>query len=341
MLKVAVVILNWNGKKLLEKFLPSIIQFTNKKIADIIVADNDSTDGSVEFIDLNYPQISIIKLEENYGYANGYNKALQLLQHEYYVLLNSDVEVTSNWLDPLIAFLENNKDIAAVQPKVLAQRNKLYFEYAGASGGFIDKLGYPFCRGRIFNEVEKDNNQYDTPIDIFWATGACLIIRSSDYWNTGGLDASFFAHMEEIDLCWRLNARGRRLVCLPESTVYHVGGATLQEESPRKTFLNFRNNLLMLYKNMTDSDFSKIYKQRRLLDYVAALQFAISGKTKNAKSILKAHKEFKRIYKSYTTARDTNINEVSGLPINTIYPKSILVDFYLKRKKTFSDLKWF
>lgn len=340
MKKIAVVILNWNGKNLLEKFLPSVVSFTNHEIADIIIADNNSTDDSVQFLNVHYPNLQIIKLAENYGYADGYNKALEFLKNEYYVLLNSDVEVTENWLDPLYSYIEQNKNVAALQPKVLAQRNKEYFEYAGACGGYIDKLGYPFCRGRIFSEVEKDSNQYDTPIDIFWATGACLLIRSSDYWDAGGLDASFFAHMEEIDLCWRLNARGRKLMCLPQSTVYHVGGATLQEESPRKTHLNFRNNLLMLYKNLPEQKFNKIYRIRKLLDYLAALQMLISGKKLNASTILKSHREFNAIKQSYSKDRDDNIRKTIKSTINTIYPRSILSDFYLKRRKQFSDLKW-
>lgn len=340
MKKVAVVILNWNGRKLLEEFLPSVVNFTNTEIADIIIADNNSTDDSVEFLSSYYPTLEVIALPQNYGYADGYNKTLKLINHEYYVLLNSDVEVTANWLDPLYQYIEQHTDVAAIQPKVLAQRNKSCFEYAGAAGGFIDKLGYPFCRGRIFNQVEKDTDQYNTPLEIFWATGACLFIRSSDYWNAGGLDASFFAHMEEIDLCWRLNARGRKLVCLPESTVYHVGGATLQEESPRKTFLNFRNNLLMLYKNLSENKFKRIYTQRKALDYLAALQFLISGKKTNASAILKAHREFRVIQKEYVKERDNNLQRTTNSPIKTIYQGSILYDFYLKKRKIFSDLKW-
>lgn len=340
MKKVAVVILNWNGRKLLEEFLPSVANFTNTEIADIIIADNNSTDDSVEFLSSYYPTLEVIALPQNYGYADGYNKTLKLLNHEYYVLLNSDVEVTANWIDPLYQYIEQHTDVAAIQPKVLAQRNKSCFEYAGAAGGFIDKLGYPFCRGRIFNQVEKDTDQYNTPLEIFWATGACLFIRSSDYWNAGGLDASFFAHMEEIDLCWRLNARGRKLVCLPESTVYHVGGATLQEESPRKTFLNFRNNLLMLYKNLSENEFKRIYTQRKALDYLAALQFLISGKRPNASAILKAHREFRVIQKEYVKERDNNLQRTTNSPIKTIYQGSILYDFYLKKRKIFSDLKW-
>lgn len=340
MKKVAVVILNWNGRKLLEEFLPSVVNFTNTEIADIIIADNNSTDDSIEFLSSYYPTLEVIALPQNYGYADGYNKTLKLLNHEYYVLLNSDVEVTANWLDPLYQYIEQHTDVTAIQPKVLAQRNKSSFEYAGAAGGFIDKLGYPFCRGRIFNQVEKDTDQYNIPLEIFWATGACLFIRSSDYWNAGGLDASFFAHMEEIDLCWRLNARGRKLVCLPESTVYHVGGATLQEESPRKTFLNFRNNLLMLYKNLSENEFKRIYTQRKALDYLAALQFLISSKRPNASAILKAHREFRVIQKEYVKERDNNLQRTTNSPIKTIYQGSILYDFYLKKRKIFSDLKW-
>lgn len=340
MKKVAVVILNWNGKELLEKFLPSVIQYTDLNIADIIVADNNSTDPSLEFLKSSYPQIDRIELPLNYGFAEGYNQALKQIDHEYYVLLNSDVEVTPNWLTPMLEYLEDHPNTAAIQPKILAYRNKSNFEYAGASGGFIDKLGYPFCRGRIFGEVETDKHQYDNPINIFWATGACMLIRSKNYWSAGALDASFFAHMEEIDLCWRLNARGHKLVCIPQSTVYHVGGATLNEESPRKTFLNFRNNLVMLYKNLPESEFQKIYQIRRALDYLAAIQMTISGKLANAKAIVKAHKEFKAIKNNYTEIRNSNLKEAVVSSIESIYPRSILKAFYIKGKKKFSNLDW-
>lgn len=340
MKKVAVVILNWNGKKLLEQFLPSIIQHTDTNLAEIIVADNNSDDDSCIFIEQSYPQINIIRLSENYGYAGGYNKALEKLNNEYYVLLNSDVEVTSNWLQPLVEYLDNNAGTAGVQPKILSQRNKKLFEYAGACGGFIDKWGYPFCRGRIFDCIESDHSQYDIPIDILWASGACLVIRSSDFWNIGGFDAIFFAHMEEIDLCWRLNAKGRKLVCIPQSVVFHVGGATLNEESPKKTFLNFRNNLLMVYKNTTDKEFKKIYRYRKILDYLAAVQFLLVNKKKNAKAIIEAHQDFKKIKPKYQTEKDKNINIQEIKNILTIYNKSILINFFLKRINKFSDLKW-
>lgn len=340
MKKVAVVILNWNGEKLLKTFLPSVTKYTCNQLADIVVADNASTDNSVLFVKENYPNISIIQLSENYGFAEGYNQALKLIDNQYYVLLNSDVEVTENWLEPLVAFMDENNDVASVQPKLLAQHNKEYFEYAGAAGGFIDKYGYPFCRGRIFDCVEKDSHQYDNQIDVFWTTGACMLIRASEFCEAGGFDSSFFAHMEEIDLCWRLNARGKRLVCLPTSTAYHVGGATLNEESPRKTFLNFRNNLLMLYKNLSDKEFRKIYRVRIILDNLAAALFVLKAAPQNAKAIRDAHSEFRKIKKNYTRIKDENIVKQTTKEIETILPKSILWQFHVKRLKKFSSLIW-
>ena len=338
MKKVSVVILNWNGKKLLEQFLPSVIEYTNSDIADIIVADNNSSDDSTSFLKRQYPQIKLIELSENYGFAEGYNQALSRIDSEYLILLNSDVEVTKDWLSPMVKYLDQNKDVAAIQPKILAQLNKAYFEYAGASGGFIDKYGYPFCRGRIFDVVEIDNNQYNTPIDVFWASGACMLIRSKDFFEVGGLDATFFAHMEEIDLCWRLNARGRRIVCLPQSVVYHVGGATLNQESPKKTFLNFRNNLLMLYKNLPDRSLQKVMAIRFVLDYLAAFQLLLTGKRENSKAVLKAHSEFKRIKKDYLDKRINNLSQMSNERMEIIYPKSILWDFYIRGRKLFKEL---
>ena len=338
MKKVSVVILNWNGKKLLQEFLPSVIRYTTHPDIEIVVADNGSTDDSLIFLQTQYSQVKCIKLSDNYGFADGYNRALKKVDAEYFVLLNSDVEVTEGWLLPIIEYLDTNKDVAAAQPKILAQRNKSYFEYAGASGGFIDKYGYPFCRGRIFNRVEEDLHQYDSPTDILWATGACLIIRSVDFFEVGGFDASFFAHMEEIDLCWRLNCRGRRVVCLPFSTVYHVGAATLKKESPRKTFLNFRNNLLMLYKNLPQESLKRVMIIRLILDYIAAFQFAITGKYANAKEVIRAHKDFYENRKAYRQARQENLRKRTVLSIKTIYPKSILSAYHLKRIRVFSKL---
>lgn len=340
MKKIAIVILNWNGKKLLEEFLPTVVRHSSFPDVEIVVADNGSTDDSLSFLETAYPQISLIRLPENYGFAGGYNIALKEVNAEYFVILNSDVEVTENWLKTTISFLDENADIAAVQPKILAQRNNASFEYAGAAGGFLDKYGYPFCRGRIFQKIEEDHHQYDTPIDILWATGACLIIRSVDFFEVGGFDSSFFAHMEEIDLCWRLNSRGRRIVCLPSSVVYHVGAATLRKENPRKTFLNFRNNLIMLYKNLPQDNLKRVMTIRLILDYIAAFQFAITGKYANAKEVVRAHKDFYNNRKMYRTARNENLEKMIVEYPATIYPKSILAAYYLRGIKLFSSLKF-
>ena len=245
--KVAIVILNWNGRKMLEKYLPSVMQYSRDE-ATVYVADNASTDDSLEFMRKHYPEVKLIVLEKNWGFAEGYNKALAQIEAEYYLLLNSDIEVTHHWLTPMIEYLDAHQDVAACQPKLLSIFDKDQFEYAGASGGYLDAFGYPFCRGRIFETVEADNGQYDDVADILWATGAALMIRSKDYWDVKGLDARFFAHNEEIDMCWRLRIKGRRIVCIPDSRAYHVGGGTLPKGNPMKTYLNFRNNLTMLYK---------------------------------------------------------------------------------------------
>lgn len=338
MKKIAIVILNWNGRGLLEKFLPSVIRYSTHSDIEIVVADNGSTDDSLEFIKQAYPQITRIALAENYGFADGYNRALQMVQSDYFVILNSDVEVAENWLVPAIDFLDSNEDVVAVQPKILAQRNKQNFEYAGASGGFLDKYGYPFCRGRIFQRVERDNGQYNTPIDILWATGACLIIRSQEFFDAGGFDSSFFAHMEEIDLCWRLNNRGKRIVCLPSSVVYHVGAATLKKENPRKTFLNFRNNLIMLYKNLPQKDLKRVMTIRLILDYIAAIQFALTGKYSNAKEVVRAHKDFYDNRRMYRAVRKDNLEKTITPYPKAIYQKSILSAYYLRGVRVFSKL---
>jgi GT2 family glycosyltransferase len=338
MKKTAVVILNWNGRKLLEQFLPSVAEYTSREDIEIVVADNYSTDNSVDFLEKKYPAVKLILLDKNYGFAEGYNRALSQLEADYFVLLNSDVEVTEDWLYPLIDYLDENKEVVAVQPKILAQRSKEKFEYAGAAGGFLDKYGYPFCRGRIFGVVEEDKGQYDVIRDIFWASGACMLIRSKAYFDCGGLDASFFAHMEEIDLCWRLWSRGHKLVCLPSSVVYHVGGATLNEESPHKTFLNFRNNLLMLYKNLPEHSLKSILRVRWFLDYLAALHLVLKGKFSNAKAVIRAYKEFKRIKFDYNTARSENLKKTIVSNIGVMYTKSILAGFYFKGKKIFSKI---
>lgn len=335
--KVAVVILNWNGKALMEEFLPSVMSNTPREWAEVIVADNGSTDNSVLMLKEKYPDIGIIQLDKNYGFAEGYNLAISHIDNEYTVLLNSDVEVTPDWLKAPITILDADSGIACAQPKIRAQRNRAYFEYAGAAGGYLDLYGYPYCRGRIFNVIEKDEGQYNSTVDILWATGACLFIRTAVYKEVGGLDTGFFAHQEEIDMCWRLRSRGYRLVCTPESVVYHVGGATLNTESPHKTFLNFRNNLLMIYKNLPEKDLAYVMRARFWLDYIAAAKFLLSGHFSNAKAICKARQEFNRLRDSYTLLRNENLAKTALPVIPELLRSSLIISFYLKGKKYFTD----
>lgn len=336
--KVAVVILNWNGQALMEEFLPSVIAHTPSDLADIIVADNGSTDQSISMLKEKFPSVGIILLDKNYGFAEGYNQALKQIEHPYTVLLNSDVEVTPGWLNAPLAAMESDSQIAGVQPKILAQRNKAYFEYAGAAGGFLDRYGYPYCRGRVLHIIEKDHGQYDTEADLLWATGACLFIRTNLYKEVGGLDAGFFAHQEEIDLCWRLRSRGYRLVCTPSSIVYHVGGATLSVESPRKTFLNFRNNLLMLYKNLPEKELKHVMRCRFWLDYIAALKFFLSGHYPNARAVYEARKAFYALKPSYEAVRKENLNKTTLHEIPELRKGSLICAFYLQGKKKYPQL---
>ena len=332
MKKIAVVILIWNGKKWLEKFLPSIVEHNNNELSEIIVADNASTDDSLTFISANYPTIRTIILEENFGFTGGYNKSLAQLNHEYFVLLNSDIEVTANWIEPVLLLMEQNKNIAACQPKILNYNNKKYFEYAGASGGQIDYLGYPFCRGRIMDTLEEDKGQYNEARQVFWATGACMFVRSEVYKTLGGLDENFFAHMEEIDLCWRMQNAGYEVWVEPKATVYHVGGGTLQADNPRKTFYNFRNNLFMILKNETI--FKAILKIsiRLILDGVAGVRFFIQGKFAHVWAIIKAHFAF------YFNSLSYLKNRSQKQKINTIYNKSIIWQYFINGKKKYQDL---
>lgn len=336
--KVAVVILNWNGAKLMEEFLPSVMDYSPAELAEVIVADNGSTDASVDMLKEKFPAVRIIQLDKNYGFAEGYNQALKQIDNEYTVLLNSDVEVTPGWLDAPLAAMEADSTIVAAQPKIRAQRNKDYFEYAGAAGGYMDIYGYPYCRGRLLHVVEKDEGQYDTPTDILWATGACLFIRTTIYKEVGGLDAGFFAHQEEIDMCWRLRSRGYRLVCTPQSVVYHVGGATLQVESPRKTFLNFRNNLLMLYKNLPEKDLKHVMRARFWLDYIAATKFLLCGHVQNAKAVYEARKAFFDMKPEYAEKRRENLAKTTLGTIPELINDSLIIGFYLKGKKKFADI---
>lgn len=338
--KIAVVILNWNGSEMLRTFLPSVIEHSAADgDVEICVADNASTDDSVALLETDFPSVRIIRLEKNYGFADGYNFALQQVEAEYVVLLNSDVAVEPRWLQPLAAYMDVHPEVAACQPKIRSWRDKAYFEYAGASGGFLDAYGYPFCRGRIFSSVEKDDGQYDAPIPVFWATGAALFIRLKDYRDAGGLDGRFFAHMEEIDLCWRLRARGRGIVCVPQSTVFHVGGATLKKENPRKTFLNFRNNLIMLYKNLPADQLVPVMRVRMVLDYVAALAFVLKGQLPNARAVLAARREYAAVRNDFKASRDENMQKTILHSIPEQIKSSILVQFYAKGRKSFSSLK--
>lgn len=336
--KIAVVILNWNGCDMLRSFLPSVVLHSEADGGVVYVADNGSTDASVEMLRQEFPSVRLILLTENSGFADGYNLALQQVSAEYVVLLNSDVEVTEHWITPLVAYMDAHPEVAACQPKIRSWHHKELFEYAGASGGFLDHYGYPFCRGRIMGEVEKDKGQYDTVIPIFWATGAALFIRLKDYQEVGGLDGRFFAHMEEIDLCWRLRARGRLLVCVPQSTVYHVGGATLKKENPRKTFLNFRNNLVMLYKNLPQEELVSVMRVRMVLDYIAALTFLLKGQISNALAVINARRSFCSLCFSFSEARKDNLKKTTLSIIPERIKSSILVQFYFHGKKNFSRL---
>lgn len=328
MKKIAVVILNWNGKKLLEKFLPSIIRHSDE--ASIYVADNASTDHSIQFIKSNFPTISIIQNKENFGFAKGYNQALQQIEEEIYCLLNSDVEVTQNWLTPILSIFENEPSIGIIQPKILDYKNKVMFEYAGAAGGFIDKYGYPFCRGRIFDSIEKDLGQYDDEKEIFWASGACFFIRKDVYRRLNGFDNDFFAHQEEIDLCWRAFNLGYKAKYTPKSVIYHVGGATLEEGNPKKTFLNFRNSLFMLTKNLPENKLISVIFTRLILDGIAGIQFLSKGKFKHCFAIIKAHFSF------YSSLNRMLKKRSKSQSLNYFYIKSIVFTYFVKKDTIFN-----
>jgi GT2 family glycosyltransferase len=334
----AIVILNWNGEKYLEQFLPILIENTSLSNVEIVVADNASTDSSLSILKDKFPTIKTIALDKNYGFAGGYNKALAQVDADYYVLLNSDVEVTANWLQPLIDYMEEHEDVAACQPKILSYSKRTHFEHAGAAGGFIDRFGFPFCRGRVIGFAEEDKGQYDTITEVFWATGACLVARANTFWKVGGLDDEFFAHMEEIDFCWRLKSRGYHIVCVPESVVYHIGGGTLNVESPHKTYLNFRNNLLMLYKNLPNKLLEKTLFWRFIFDYSAAFQLFITGKPANARSVFEARNDFKKMRPDFEEKRKENILYATTDNESDIFQKSIVVEYYLKANKTYKSL---
>lgn len=326
-MKIAVVILNWNGKKLLETFLPKVIEFSPE--ATVYVVDNASTDDSIEYVAKYFSAVKIIKNNGNYGFAMGYNVALQNVEEPYYCLLNSDVEVTQNWLQPVLQIFESKNDVAIIQPKILDYKNKKYFEYAGAAGGFIDQYGYPYCRGRIFDAVEEDCGQYNNATPIFWASGACFFVRKDVFRALNGFDQDFFAHQEEIDLCWRAFNKNYTIVYEPNATIYHVGGATLNEGNPQKTFLNFRNSLLMLLKNLPKNKLFSVIFIRLLLDGLAGIQFILKGKFKHCWAIVKAH-----FYFYHLIAVNLKKRDVLQRP-NYYTTKSIVYDYFIKGDKNF------
>ncbi|HNT50862.1 MAG TPA: glycosyltransferase family 2 protein [Cyclobacteriaceae bacterium] len=337
MIETAVVILNYNGKHFLQKFLPGVI--THSGSAKIIVADNASTDDSVHFLKENFSnQVQILQLDSNTGYCGGYNNALKQIQAEYYVLLNSDVEVTPGWIDPVIKLFKQDASIAAAQPKILSYHTRNEFEYAGAAGGFIDSFGYPFCRGRIFNTFEKDTGQYNDTRPVFWATGACLFIRSKIFHQHGGFDKDFFAHMEEIDLCWRIQRSGLKVFYAGNSHVYHVGGGTLSKANPRKTYFNFRNGLSLLIKNLPERQLYWKIPIRLILDWLAATNFLLAGLPADAWAVIKAHGSFiKNLRLDY---RKRTVLPVPINQINTIFSGLLPASFYLKGKRHFSDFRF-
>ena len=334
-MKVAVVILNYNGRKFLEEFLPNVIANCDPSTTEIVVADNASEDDSVALMRERFPEIRLIENGSNGGFATGYNLALRQVEAQYYVLLNSDIEVTPHWIEPVIELMDAHPEIAACQPKILSYYNKGQFEYAGASGGFIDQYGYPFCRGRVFQNLEDDKGQYDDPCEVFWATGACMFVRADLYHQVGGLDDSFFAHMEEIDLCWRLKNLGHKVYCCPQSKVYHIGGGTLPKNSPRKTYLNFRNNLSLLVKNLPKHRVRRTILYRILLDWVAAFKFLFESCPKDFRMVFKAHWDFYKRIPALCAQRSQSNHQL----VSCVYKRNIVFDSILRGKTKFTDLK--
>jgi len=332
--KVSIVILNYNTRRFLEKFLPGILE-TYYENFEIVIADNASTDNSLDFVKSTYPDLRIIAITQNLGYAGGYNLALSKLEADYFVLLNSDVEVDNNWLQPLINLAESDSKIAAIQPKLMDFKERTLFEYAGGSGGFIDKYGFPFCRGRWLNVLEKDEGQYDDTREVFWATGACLLVRSSCWKLSAGLDEDFFAHMEEIDLCWRLKNAGFKIMVCPESVVYHIGGGTLPVGNPRKTYLNFRNGLYLLLKNVHSSKLVSVIIIRLLLDGLAGIKFLTEFKFREIGAILKAHWYFYNHLRYFLAKRHKSAHPL--LKPEGMYQKSMVYDFFIRGKRKFSE----
>ena len=335
--RIAIVILNWNGADMMRRFLPSVVE--NSPEADVVVVDNGSTDDSLQYLETEMPQVRVIRLDMNYGFAEGYHRGLREVEAEYYLLLNSDVEVREGWLRPMLTYMDAHPEVAACQPKLLCQWAPDMFEYAGASGGYIDAYGYPYCRGRLFGTVEKDEGQYDDVASILWATGAALMIRSCDYWEVGGLDGRFFAHQEEIDLCWRLRSRGRGIVVVPQSVAYHLGGGTLPQGNPHKDYLNFRNNLLLLYKNLPDNRLRPVFRMRFCLDMLASLRFILRRQWGSFCAVWRARRDFRKMRPDFEKDRQENLRQtvLSSVPEQSSF--SLLWQYYVKGQKTFDKLK--
>ena len=337
-IKTSIVILNWNGKKYLEKFLPLVIRNSQIPGVEVVVADNGSTDSSVSYLEENFPSVKIIKFDNNYGFTGGYNRALQQVDSEYYVILNSDIETPERWLEPLINHMDNNPNTVACQPKIIAYHDKKSFEYAGGGGGYLDFLGYPFCRGRILDTIEVDEGQYDNCTDIFWATGACLFVRAEAFHRLGRFDDDFFAHMEEIDLCWRFKNSGYDIKCITDSTIYHVGGGTLPNDNPKKLYLNFRNNLYLLFKNLPGTKLIFVFAMRLILDGIAGLKFLLTGKTGFFWAVIRAHLGFYRRFISVIVKRRRCNKFCRTHNHKEIYKRSIVFDYFIKKRTKFSDL---
>lgn len=339
MLKVAVVILNWNGEHFLRQFLPGVLRHSCIEGCGVYVADNGSTDGSLALLDNDFKDVVQIRLPQNYGFAEGYNRALQQIEAQYFVLLNSDVEVTDGWLQPLIEFMDANSGVAACAPKIMDFSRRDFFEYAGAAGGFIDRFGYPFCRGRMLSVIEPDMHQYDDVREVFWASGACMFVRASAYLKLGGLDDSFFAHMEEIDLCWRFHNAGYSVWSIPSALVYHVGGGTLPNNNPRKLYLNYRNSLFMLHKNLHPRSVVVKVMARLVLDWLSAFAYLVNFNVGFFKAVFKAHRDYFRSFRSLNRFRNQSSYE-SSTQSTQIFRKSLLFHFFVLRRKKFSTLKF-
>ncbi len=336
MLNLSIVILNWNGAAMMRRFLPSVLEHSGD--AQVVVVDNGSTDESLEMLSQEFPTVRQVPLDKNYGFAEGYNLGLKQIVAEYYLLLNSDVEVRAGWLDAMMQYMQAHPEVAACQPKLMSQWREGYFDYAGACGGYVDALGYPYCRGRVMGTAEQDQGQYEDVVPVLWATGACLLIRSKDYWEAGALDPRFFAHQEEIDLCWRLNSRGRSVVVVPQSVAYHLNGGTLPQGNPRKDYLNFRNNLLLLYKNMPEARLGSVMRWRLWLDALASVQFLLTLQWGSFCAVWRARRDFCRMKADFAKDRAENLSKTKVSPVSTQSTFSLLWQYYVRGKKYFTQL---